>query len=338
MTVALADSTPGANVASGPKPRFAPFELIPVQNEAEEIAIRIEELHGSYPADGAYQDFLVRQLAVCSMRLDRSVWQEWRVLGYEAKRAELVWDEDRELQAIELADRLPKNPAKVARALEDSLHGLKWMIGRWEFLGKLAEAGQVWNDDRRASALDLLGQPLDLRDVDFSFDHDAALQARVARQEIHRLRERIPMHEAIDARDRALTIEGLGPHLSATLRAHRRFESQTSRMFYRLLDMLNARRREDLSAAQTQPPCPPAAPPPAPVARPPAQPERPAPRPTAASERDRDVFDGPRELPVAPQPLPISIPVKPAPLFTQAPNRPESRRDRRTRKAQERRR
>ncbi len=233
MTIAMAPSTVGAKSAWRPKSRLATFTLIPVEDEAAEVALRIEDLHSSFPPDGAFQESLVRQVAVISMRLDRLVWHEWRLLSYAAKRAELVWDEDRELAAVELAARLPKKPERVAKALEESLHGLKWMIGRWEYLEKMAQGKGPWNDAQRSLALDLLGQPSDFREVVFVFDGDAALQAAIARQQIHRLQQLIPNQVQLDARQRDLTLQGLSPFASPALRSARRTEAQSARHLHR---------------------------------------------------------------------------------------------------------
>jgi hypothetical protein len=47
-------------------------------------------------------------------------------------RALLSWDSDRRAYVDALGARLPKDPARIARALEGTKQGADWLIERWQ--------------------------------------------------------------------------------------------------------------------------------------------------------------------------------------------------------------
>src|SRR5260370_41549208 len=82
--------------------------------------------------------------------------------GY-ATRAQLCWDQDRRLEAEDLAARLRRDPSRNALKLQRTSQGCALMIARWQALGRILRETGTWTEAQRSLALDLLGVPPELR-------------------------------------------------------------------------------------------------------------------------------------------------------------------------------
>ena len=78
-------------------------------------------------------------------------------------RAILCWDSDRCIYIDDLTKRLPRDPARVARALGRSKQGVDWMISEWTDLEEALDVAGLWTDEQRAISLDLLGIRIEMR-------------------------------------------------------------------------------------------------------------------------------------------------------------------------------
>ncbi|MBY0396974.1 MAG: hypothetical protein K2X91_10970, partial [Thermoleophilia bacterium] len=106
---------------------------------------------------------LERSERVLYGQLDQIDHRRATLRRYEATRATLCWDNDRRLDAEELALKLARRPAAVRARLARSKHGAQWLIGRWKALGALIAAGRTWTPTQESLAFDLLGVDRDLR-------------------------------------------------------------------------------------------------------------------------------------------------------------------------------
>ncbi len=146
--------------------------------------------------------------------LDRAVSATFQIEecenAYEAivveqtTRARLVWDEDRRVEAVTLAARLPKRPDLVARQLEASRHGVEWMVATWSRLAEGLDESGGWTDREAAHALDLLGIPVGLRERRTPIDAPDGNDRRAYRlalivHEVERLKAR--SRDALEALD-----------------------------------------------------------------------------------------------------------------------------------------
>ncbi len=111
-----------------------------------------------------YEVWLVGQMALAAARLDRCAEMSIVDLQRGIDRAGPCWDDDRRAAVEDLGARLPKDPARVSRALRRCKQGADWLIERWEALGEIVAVNGRWSDDQRRLAFDLLGVPADLRD------------------------------------------------------------------------------------------------------------------------------------------------------------------------------
>src|SRR3981081_1579271 len=69
--------------------------------------------------------------------------------GY-ATRAKLCWDQDRRLEAEDLAARLRRDPSRNALKLQRTSQGSALMIERWEALGRILRETGTWTEAQRS--------------------------------------------------------------------------------------------------------------------------------------------------------------------------------------------
>jgi hypothetical protein len=170
---------------------------------AAAVARRNAELVAQFDPSTPYQSWLVYQLALAAARLDRCAEMMIVDLQYGIDRAGTCWDDDRRQAVEDLGARLPKDPARVARALRRVRQGADWLIERWEALGEIVEVNGRWSDDQRRLAFDLLGVPAELRDGSRRVPaaDDAEGLAALVSQELAALYER--RETTLEAKDRA---------------------------------------------------------------------------------------------------------------------------------------
>ena len=129
----------------------------------DEDVAAIQERFDAFDADlnpqGVVPEYLVRHLALLSVRMDRSARQEAASLARNmllAEQAEADAHRD-ELQA--LVDHISADPEVAYRKLQRSPRGLAWMIREWEDLQvDLADANPYrWSSARIERAENLIG-------------------------------------------------------------------------------------------------------------------------------------------------------------------------------------
>ncbi len=271
---------------------------------AERVAVWAAELKPGSPRE----TWLVEQVAVESLRIERCQGQEGALRTLLAARASFRWDEDRGLAAEELGATLPKAPALVGRKLTRTRQGCDWMIGRWEGLGRVLDAKGDWDAAQKRLALDLLGTPAELRGGSTEADADLpSKRALIAAQVARLAASKAEALDELDALEHEAAELGMGPDLDRDLILVRRYERACTRRMEWALGQLKKER--------------PALRPATPTARPPARPlVPPDPTPVAATP--------PPPPPVAPRPSPM-----PFATLSDVQAAPGNRRDRRARKA-----
>jgi hypothetical protein len=202
------------------------------EDMADAVAARKEELLEEFGRGSDYEHWLMDEMALASTRLERLATLSIADMRRTVDRAALCWDKDRMIAAEDLGARLPKNPSRVARALEGTWHGADWLIVRWEGLGAALKAKGTWDDDQRRLAFDLLGVPLALRDGGDKVppETDAEGLANLVAREVARLRqEQEGSLDVLDEGDRAMAIEGLGMSEDAETARLRKYEASCRR-------------------------------------------------------------------------------------------------------------
>ena len=86
----------------------------------------------------SHERWLVEQMALATIRIDQSRLEEDCLRTQTSQRAATCWDEDRQVDAEELAGKLARNPSLIVAKLRGTLHGSIWLRDRWESLEEVA--------------------------------------------------------------------------------------------------------------------------------------------------------------------------------------------------------
>ncbi len=213
---------PGANAIK----RGEAGEFPRVADDAAALITRAQEcFQGLIPQD-CFHAWLLDQIALTTVRLDRCGRADRRLRDLAAIRAALNWDEDRVVQAEAAGRRIAEGPRAVVADLRSTPHGCDWLIRRWALLGRAAEAGNGWTEAQVALAHDLLGTPAEGRDVEPGRLDGAEARAELARREVDGLRRRKDEVMPRDAMRRAMVESDLAVEPTAELRQLGRHESR----------------------------------------------------------------------------------------------------------------
>jgi hypothetical protein len=257
------------------------------------VQARAEAHRDEFRPTTEFERGLVEPMAVASIRLERCREAYLSLSEDQRTRAALCWDEDRRVEAEEIAARLRRDPARTARRLQQDRHGSEVLIDRWEGLGRIVREGGDWDDSQRSMALNPLGVPLELRTGATAVappegDQSEAKVFRllVVEAELDRLRGRkLAAFDLLDEQDRELAEDGIALELSKPLKLIARYESACWRCQQAAYRILSDRPR----LAE-------------PVALKPAAPA--GPEPTPAPSRPRpEVRDDPPSRPAGSKPM-----------------------------------
>jgi hypothetical protein len=235
---------------------------------------RLQAYMAEFRPESPHEAVLVAEMALDDVRMGRC-GKLFDILcdGY-ATRAQLCWDQDRRLEAEDLAVRLRHDPSRIALRLQRTPQGCALMIERWEALGRIFRETGVWTEAQRSLALDLLGVPTELREgrtpVDaresLPPDDARAFRLGVVEDEIARLTARKEeILDPLDADERAIAEAGIGAEMTPALQRLHRYESACWRRFSKALKYFADRDRKRQPAEAPRAPEPRPTPPPAPV-------------------------------------------------------------------------
>ncbi len=134
-------------------------EVVLPADLAEALDRRTAEFTADFRPRTSYAAFLVRDMALASVRLDRCA--EMCIVDDDRvrRRARLIWGHDRRMAVEGLGAKLAKDPTRVAPALRGCKQGADWLRERWESLGEILTNKGAWTDEQRRLAFDLLGVP-----------------------------------------------------------------------------------------------------------------------------------------------------------------------------------
>jgi hypothetical protein len=232
----------------------------------------LPELH----PDGLNQTWWADRFIAATARILWAEQQEdaWRFR--KAERARLNWSGDRELETVQLASGLAKNPAVVAVKLRQSLHGALWLRRELEAAATLLEQGppaknpakeedEGASDDgleaaNRAWMCDLLGLSYEERQGPTRLDLPAGSKlaaeqhrAAVIRAEIAVLDQSIEnVLTELDETDRTATELDLGPGVDSTIRLYNRYRKDAERTRATSLAELRQLQKEAAAAKKAE--------------------------------------------------------------------------------------
>jgi hypothetical protein len=250
-----------------------------VDGDQEALEDCLQAYTAQFHPEAPHEFVLVAEMALDDVRLKRCGKLFETLCDEYATRAQLCWDQDRRLEAEDLAARLRRDPARNAVKLQRTRQGCELMIERWEALLRILQQTGTWSEPQRSLALDLLGVPLELREgetavdpplLTTSFANDGpAFRFQVAKDEVMRLSKlKDETLDPLDAEERAIAEAGIGAEMSPALQRLHRYQSACSRRFSKALKYFTDRDRQRAPAEASVAPEPPPTPPPAPAPRP----------------------------------------------------------------------
>jgi hypothetical protein len=183
----------------------------------------------------SFPEWLIDQVALLSVRLDRLHEVEARRRQRVQLRARLCWNEDRRIAAENLGAQLSKNPGATVRKLRQTPQGCDWLIERWEALGRLLREFPTWDPCSTGIAFDLLGVPPELRAVDPSPGINPQTLVRTHVEEIKAHKARIQPADDFDRKTAESDLED-APDVES--RRIRRYERDLERRLRWCLDQL----------------------------------------------------------------------------------------------------
>ncbi len=226
-------------------------------------------------------DWAAGQVASISLRIERCQASELALRERIVARAEVTWEEDRQLAATVLGGTIAKRPEEVSARLRESYHGCGWLISRWAMLGHAANIQQgVWTPDQARLAFDLLGTPPEFREgrqpgdvldrqpqSPDSTEGNAGLALRQI-DELIKLQDRLA---PLDDADRERAEADLSDYSDPELKKLRRYEASLQRRLewsFALLQQLSTPEPEPEPEPEAEPePEPESEPEPEPVAK-----------------------------------------------------------------------
>jgi hypothetical protein len=239
---------------------------------------RLESYTAEFRPESPHEAVLVAEMALDDVRMARCGKLYYTLCDSYATRAQLCWDQDRRLEAEDLAARLRRDPARNARKLRGTRQGCELMVERWEALLRILRETGTWTEAQRSLALDLLGVPPELREGDTAVDppmsktlvnDGPAFRYQVVKDEIARLNAlKDEILDPLDAEDRAVAETSIGAEMTPALQRLHRYESACSRRYHKALSYFLDRDRKRAPAEAPRAPEPRQAPPPAPAPRP----------------------------------------------------------------------
>jgi hypothetical protein len=218
-----------------------------VPEDADAVNDRAGQWYLSIKPQNMYHAWLVDQISVTSLRIDHVGRIERRLRDRAVLRAELFWDDDRRLEAIELGEQIAFAPAKVVNQLRRTPQGCDWMIDRWARLARIADVENKWDKTQKSLAFDLLGagpddrtgQPGETIDCEGRLVAVPDDLAALARREIASLFKRKAEVTPLDALDRTMARSDYVDQPSPEIRELRRQDATLHRRLKWYLAQIN---------------------------------------------------------------------------------------------------
>jgi hypothetical protein len=203
--------------------------------DPEDVQERAETLgmSATAPEGTTFGSWLALQVASLSLRIENAQAMQQAAQERIRLRAELIWEDDRKLEAAILGEQLSRRPEPVLERLRQTPQGCEWLLGRWALLAHAAPEGQAWTPDQETLAFDLLGTPPGFREAGLAVDWSALIAREVAD-----LERRIEIVQELDEADRQWAESGLID--DPELRRLRRYEASLHRQMQWSLKLLQA--------------------------------------------------------------------------------------------------
>ena len=214
------DDPAGAALAAVPEPKRARRAALKKQlsdlqvdpEDARQMQSVSESAYFAFKPSNSWHRWLVDQLAVLQVRINRVNRIERRLRDWASFRAIDFWDDDQRLAVETLALRLLDEPARVVAQLHQTPAGCAWLLTRWSILAGLDAAN--WTEDQKKLASHLLG---------LAYEPERTLAVDPGAQ-VARLREHRARVEEADTITRGLVEADLSDNLGPEFTRLRSYE------------------------------------------------------------------------------------------------------------------
>lgn len=106
-------------------------EIALIIEDSEALQNEFDEWFAQYEPVGPAEAALVKDIALCQLKLNRCRGREAAVVGLQVHKAYSVWCDEQDDKLAALRQRLATGPAAAARELARFGAGRDWLIGRW---------------------------------------------------------------------------------------------------------------------------------------------------------------------------------------------------------------
>src|SRR6185312_10137115 len=134
-----------------------------VPEDLELVRGRSDEWFEALRPQNTFHVWLVSEISLVSLRIDRSERMERRLRDKIALRAEVTWEDDRRLEVEILGGMLARKPAETVETLRRTPQGCEWLMSRWAMLAHAADVDRSWDEEQMSLAFDLLATPQTFR-------------------------------------------------------------------------------------------------------------------------------------------------------------------------------
>ena len=118
--------------------------LLPGENP-DEIQARADCWRETYNPQGAAEEELVDQIALCSLRLKRIAAAEEAVLAAQFHNADFQWDLEQSLKLDKFRRMLRRDRTTAILNLRSFGAGVSWLLEKWKVLESAFNHSQCWN-------------------------------------------------------------------------------------------------------------------------------------------------------------------------------------------------
>ena len=189
-----------------------------------------------YDPAGESGHWALDRAVAASLRIERCERAVEELIGASRGRAALAWDQDRAVEAAQVAGRLARDPVLASRQLETTAAGVGLLIDAWCGLHQALEAPEGWSDSDASRALDLLGIHADFRAGRTAIDgpegaDPVEFRKALALDEVDRLEELEARLAQLDEMDRRRAMAGDSALLSRPAKLLLRYERDAWRRY-----------------------------------------------------------------------------------------------------------
>ena len=131
--------------------------------DPEVVAARVADWNEHYRPQSPAAQHLVNQCVAATLLSDRCQLAHDAALADQVDEAAKDWDRARVAEVTDAWNGLAADPKRAVAAMERSGYGCRWLVARWERLGKRLDAPRLLGPGRLRRGGPALGRPAHAR-------------------------------------------------------------------------------------------------------------------------------------------------------------------------------